>query len=76
MKTMACFLYTTGGLNKKGVTLIVGHNMRNGRLFSNNKKLSKGDVFYFTDYTGKKLKYTIYSKTIKKKIAKKFLNRI
>ena len=73
LETMACFIYTTGGLNKKGVTLIAGHNKRNGRLFSNNKRLNKGDVFYFTDYTGKKLKYTIYSKTIKKSDDMSFL---
>lgn len=62
MEKMPCFLYTTGGLNKTGVTLFVGHNRRNGKLFSNNKKLEEGDEFYFTDYKGKEMKYTIYSK--------------
>lgn len=62
MEKMPCFLYTTGGLNKTGVTLFVGHNRRNGKLFSNNKKLEEGDEFYFTDYEGKEMKYTIYSK--------------
>ena len=33
MEKMPCFLYTTGGLNKPGATLIVGHNKRNGKLF-------------------------------------------
>ena len=33
MEKMPCFLYTTGGLNKPGATLIVGHNRRNGKLF-------------------------------------------
>ena len=64
MEEMPCFLYTTGGLNKKGITLIVGHNRVNGTLFSDNKKLEEGDIFYFTDNTGKELKYTIYSKFI------------
>ena len=32
MEKMPCFLYTTGGLNKPGATLIVGHNKRNGKL--------------------------------------------
>ena len=34
MEKMPCFLYTTGGLNKTGTTLFVGHNRRNGTLFS------------------------------------------
>ena len=62
MEKMPCFLYTTGGLNKPGATLIVGHNRRNGKLFSNNKKIQEGDEFYFKDYEGKELKYVVYSK--------------
>ncbi len=66
MEEMPCFIYTTGGLNRKGVTLITGHNKRNGKLFSNNKKLAEGDEFYFKDYEGTELKYTITSKYITK----------
>ena len=62
MEKMPCFLYTTGGLNKPGATLIVGHNKRNGKLFSNNKKIEEGDEFYFKDFEGKELKYVVYSK--------------
>ena len=62
MEKMPCFLYTTGGLNKPGATLIVGHNRRNGKLFSNNKKIEVGDEFYFKDYDGVELKYNVYSK--------------
>ena len=62
MEKMPCFLYTTGGLNKPGATLIVGHNKRNGKLFSNNKKIEVGDEFYFKDYEGVELKYKVYSK--------------
>lgn len=64
MEKMPCFLYTNGGLNKKGTTLIVGHNRRNGKIFSNNKKLVEGDEFYFTDNEGNQMKYTITSKFI------------
>ena len=64
MEKMPCFLYTTGGLNKPGSTLIVGHNRRNGKLFSNNKKIEEGDEFYFKDFEGKELKYVVYSKFI------------
>ena len=64
MEKMPCFLYTTGGLNKPGATLIVGHNRRNGNLFSNNKKIQEGDEFYFKDYEGNELKYVVYSKFI------------
>lgn len=62
MEKMPAFLYTSGGLNQVGITLFVGHNRRNGKMFSNNKKLAVGDVFYFTDYEGNEKKYTIYSK--------------
>lgn len=62
MEKMPCFLYTTGGLNKPGATLIVGHNRRNGKLFSNNKKIQEGDEFYFKDNEGKELKYIVYKK--------------
>lgn len=64
MEKMPAFLYTSGGLNQTGITLFVGHNKRNGKIFSNNKKLEVGDIFYFTDYNGVKKKYTIYSKFI------------
>ena len=74
MEEMPCFIYTTGGLNKKGVTLITGHNKRNGKLFSNNKKLEEGDEFTFKDYEGKELKYTIYSKYITKDTDTSFLS--
>lgn len=74
LETMPCFLYTTGGLNKTGITLLVGHNRRNGKLFSNNKNLEEGDEFYFTDYEGTELKYTIYSKFITTEDDISFLN--
>ncbi len=64
MELMPCFLYTTGGLNKIGVTLFVGHNRMNGKLFSENRKLEEGDKFYFKDNEGNELKYVIYSKFI------------
>ncbi len=50
------------GLNKVGNTVIVGHNYRNGTMFSNNKNLSNGDKIYITDSTGTEVMYTIYKK--------------
>lgn len=50
------------GLNKIGNTVIIGHNNRNGLFFSNNKKLTIGDIIYITDSNGTKLTYTIYNK--------------
>jgi len=49
------------GLNEVGNTVIVGHNYRNGTMFSNISKLSNGDAIYITDTTGKKVKYSIYN---------------
>ena len=74
MEQMPCFLYTTGGLNKIGVTLFVGHNRMNGKLFSENRKLEEGDEFYFKDYEGKELKYIIYSKFITTESDTSYLN--
>jgi LPXTG-site transpeptidase (sortase) family protein len=62
METNACFLYSTGSLNIDGNTVIVGHNYRNGKLFSNNNKLQIGDNIYITTLDGKTVIYTIYSK--------------
>lgn len=50
------------GLNQVGNTTIAGHNYRNGKFFSNNKKLNTGDKIYITDSTGKRLSYSIYNK--------------
>lgn len=50
------------GPNQPGNTVIIGHNYRNGKFFSNNKNLTIGDKIYITDLTGKKLSYTIYNK--------------
>lgn len=47
-------------LNTKGNVVIAGHNYRNGRLFSNLKKVTVGTKLYVTDLTGKRLEYTVY----------------
>lgn len=73
MEKCPCFLYTTGGINKKGTTLIVGHNKRNGKLFSDNAKIKKGDKIYITDLNKNTLTYTVYSKQITKEEDTSFL---
>lgn len=62
METAVCYLYSTGSLNKSGTTIIVGHNYRNGKLFSNNKNLQIGDSIYITTSDGNKVQYTVYEK--------------
>ena len=47
--------------NEEGNYCIVGHNYRNGTMFSNVKKLENGDIIYITDTSGRKVKYTVYS---------------
>lgn len=49
------------GPNQVGNTVIYGHNFRNGKFFSNNKKLTSGDTIYITDLNGNRLIYRIYS---------------
>lgn len=47
--------------NEIGNMVLVSHNFRDGRLFSNNKKLANGDIIYITDNSGRRLKYEIYN---------------
>lgn len=49
-------------LNEPGNTVIIGHNYRNGKFFSNNKKLSIGDKIKIKDEQGRELIYTVYNK--------------
>lgn len=64
MKKAPCLLYSTGELNQSGNHLIVGHNFRNGTIFSNNKNLKLGDKIYITTLDENKVEYTIYRKFI------------
>ena len=75
METAVCFLYSTGSLNKSGTTLIVGHNYRNGKLFSNNKNLQIGDSIYVTSSDGNQIHYTIYEKFITDETDLSYLNK-
>lgn len=47
-------IYSTGGLNQPGNTVIYGHNYRNSLFFSKNDELSVGDKIYITDEEGNK----------------------
>ena len=49
------------GLNKVGNTIIVGHNYRNSKFFSNNDKIAIGDKIYITDMSGNKVTYVVYN---------------
>ncbi len=64
MKNAPCLLYATGKLNENGNNLIVGHNFRNGTIFSDNKNLQIGDKIYVTALDGNRVEYTIYEKFI------------
>ena len=59
LETSVAFLYGPG-LNEVGNNVIIGHNYRNGTMFSDLKKLSNGDAIYITDLTGRKIKYIVY----------------
>lgn len=60
LETSVAILYGVG-LNQPGNTTIVGHNYRNGLFFSDNKKLSKGDIINITDQGGETVTYSIYN---------------
>ena len=57
------FIYGPG-LNEVGNNVIIGHNFRDGRFFSNNDKLSKGDKIYITDLSNRRVEYKITKKYI------------
>ncbi len=59
LETSVVWLYGPG-LNKVGNNVIIGHNYRNGTMFSNVKNLSSGNAIYITDLTGNKVKYVVY----------------
>lgn len=48
--------------NKIGNFCVVGHNYRNTRFFSKVPTLVEGDIIEITDYTGKNVKYSVYTK--------------
>lgn len=63
LNTAVAVLYPSNAqLNQPGNIVIIGHNYKNGKFFSNNKKLSIGDKLKIKDNTGKELTYTIYEK--------------
>ena len=64
MKNAPCLLYATGKLNQSGNNLIVGHNFRNGTIFSDNKNLQLGDKIFVTTLDGNRVEYTIYNKFV------------
>lgn len=51
----------TTKLNEPGNIVIAGHNYRNGKFFSNNKKLAIGDTIEIKDTTGTTVVYEIYN---------------
>ncbi|MBQ6992821.1 MAG: sortase [Clostridia bacterium] len=60
LETSVAALYPTNAvLNSPGNVVIIGHNYRNGKFFSNNKNLSVGDKIYITGNDGK-VEYIIY----------------
>jgi len=63
LNTAVSVLYPSNPkLNEPGNVVIIGHNYRNGKFFSDNDKLSIGDKVLIKDETGRELSYTIYQK--------------
>ena len=65
----------SAGLNKVGNTTIIGHNYRDGSLFSNNKNLTIGDKIYITDNTGTTVEYIIYNTYITERNDSDYMER-
>ena len=47
-------------VNTPGNIVLMGHNYKDGRFFSNNKLLSNGDKIYITGLDNKKVEYEVY----------------
>lgn len=63
LDTAVAVLYPSNPqLNEPGNVVIIGHNYRNGKFFSDNDKLAIGDKILIKDSTGRSLTYTIYQK--------------
>ena len=63
LNTAVAALYPSNPqLNEPGNVVIIGHNYRNGKFFSDNDRLSIGDKVLIKDTTGRELSYTIYQK--------------
>jgi len=63
LNTSVAILYPSNPkLNEPGNVVIIGHNYRNGKFFSENDRLSIGDKILIKDTTGRELSYTIYQK--------------
>ena len=63
LNTAVAIIYPSNAqLNQPGNVVIIGHNYRDGRFFSNNKKLNVGDKIKIKDNSGTELTYTIYQK--------------
>ena len=60
LETSVAILYGPG-VNEPGNTVIVGHNYRNKRFFSNNDKLTSGDEVILTNVYGETVTYVIYN---------------
>ena len=60
LETSVAILYGPG-VNVPGNTVIVGHNYRNKRFFSDNDKLASGDEVILTDVYGETVTYIIYN---------------
>ena len=61
LETSTVLMYSAQGLNNEGNTVIMGHNYRNGTMFSNLNKVTTGDYIYITDNTGRNIKYKVYN---------------
>lgn len=61
LETSVAWLYGPG-MNVVGNNVIIGHNYRNGTMFSDVNELENGNAIYITDLTGNRVKYIVYNK--------------
>lgn len=76
IENTCAYLYSNNGFNQVGNTVIIGHNYRNGKLFSNLTKLKNGDMLYLkTNGQKSEVKYKVYKRFITSSFDASFYNR-
>ena len=75
IEVTCAYLYSSNGFNQVGNTVIIGHNYRNGKLFSNVKKLKVGNKIYLKTNGQEEIEYEIYKVFVTTSSDATFYNR-
>ena len=75
IEVTCAYLYSSNGFNQVGNTVIIGHNYRNGKLFSNVTKLEVGNKIYLKTNGQEEIEYEVYKVFVTTSSDATFYNR-